>query len=107
MDHKIVHIMPLHLVDVEEEENNYIKKHFNDRAKLVYKKARLNIKNIKLISSAIKWCYGCNNYGERDKTMNAGVSSDECSRCNEIGTWEHLVHCRNKVSIRVEFILHV
>ena len=54
-------------VDAEEEECNYINSKFKDRAKLVDKMARMNIKKIQLSASAMKCYYGHNRYGERDK----------------------------------------
>ena len=51
-------------VNVEEEESDPVKK---DRAKLVDVMVRMKIKKMQLSESAIKFYYGCNHYGERDK----------------------------------------
>ena len=37
--------------------------------------------------------------------MNAGASTDECPRCSEIETWDHVVQCRKTVNMRADFIL--
>ena len=37
--------------------------------------------------------------------MNAGTTNSECPRCIEVETWEHVVQCRKKVSMRAEFTL--
>ena len=92
-------------VDAEEEDNNYIKNKFNDRAKLADKKTRVIIKKTQLTALDMKCYYGCNHYGEREKTINAGASSDECPRFSEIETLENFAQCRNTVSMRVDFIL--
>ena len=78
---------------------------FKDKAHLIDKILRMTIKKIKLSASAIKYYYGCNNYGERDKINNEGTLVDECPRCSETEAWEHVMQCRKKVSMRTEFIL--
>ena len=55
--------------------------------------------------SAMKFCCGCNHCGERGKTINDEVSSDKHVRCSEKETWDHVVQCRNTVSMRAEFVL--
>ena len=51
-------------------------------------------------------CYcGYNHCSERDNLINAGTSTDECLRCSEIETWEHVVQCRKTFIMRAEFIL--
>ena len=54
-------------VDTEKEEGNYVINKFKDRANLIDKKARINIKKIILSESVMKCYYGCNHYGERDR----------------------------------------
>ena len=39
--------------------------------------------------------------------MNAGISTDECPRCSETKTWEHVVQFRSTVSMRHEFIFQL
>ena len=92
-------------VDVEEEESDYVISKFKYRANLVDKMTRINIKKIPLLESAMKYYYGCNHYGKRDKVTNVGASTDECPRFNEIETWKHVVQYSKTVSMRAEFIL--
>ena len=71
------------------------------------KMARMDIKKMKLIASAMKCYYGFNHYDERVNTINVVTSTYECTRCSEIETWEHVVQCRSTVSMRAEFILQL
>ena len=89
----------------EEEESDYVISKFKDRANLVEKMERINIKKIPSSESEMKWYYGCNHYGERDKLINVGTSTDECPRCSDIETWEHAVQCSKKVSNIADFII--
>ena len=67
--------------------------------------SRIIIKKIQSSASVVKWYCGWNYYGEWDKLINAGTSTDEFPRCSEIETWEHAVRRRKKLSIRAEIIL--
>ena len=58
-----------------------------------------------MVAYSIKCYYRCNHCEERDKIINNGVSSNECTRCRENETWEFGVQYRSIVSIREEFIL--
>ena len=78
---------------------------FKDRENLLDKMSRMNTKKMQSSASAMKYYYGCNHYGERDKLINAGISIDECPRWSEIKAWEHVVRYRKTVSMRAEFIL--
>ena len=33
-----------------------------------------------------------------------GTTTNECRRCSEVETWEHVVQCRKIVNMRVEFV---
>ena len=63
-----------------------MKSKFKDRAKLVDKMERVNIKKMALTALEMKLHYGFDHYGERDKAMHAGISTHECPRCIEIET---------------------
>ena len=78
---------------------------FKDKAHLIDKNVRMNIKKIQLSASTMKFYYGCNHYGERKKIINPGNSTDECPMCSETKTWDHVVQCRKIVSVRAEFML--
>ena len=92
-------------IDAEEEEKEYVANKFKEHNHLVDAMARKNLKKIPLPASACKYYCGYNHYGEIDQLVNAGTTTNECPRCSEVETWEHVVQCRKTVSMRAGFTL--
>ena len=91
--------------DSDEEKSDCIMNTFKDKVKSVDKMAKVSIKKTQLTASAMKCYCSCNHYGGREKIINEGTRTDECPRCSESETWEHVVKYRSTVSMIAEFIL--
>ena len=62
---------------------------------------------MQLTALAMKYYYGFDHYGEKDKIINTGTSADESPRHSETETWGYVVQCRSIVRMRVEFIFQL
>ena len=58
----------------------------------------------KVITSTIKCAHGFNHYGLRHAMINDNLIEANCSRCNQVETWDHVVKCSETIEIRREFI---
>ena len=74
------------IIDTEYSENEYVKKKHGYKYDFIDKKARNTFKVGRVIISMIKYVYGYNHYGKRDKMINDYMVETICPRCELIKT---------------------
>ena len=52
----------------------------------------------------IKCAHGYNHYGLREAMINDCVVEAQCPRCEQVETWDHVIKCRETISLRKEFV---
>ena len=77
------------MIDIIEEEKRYLVEKFPINEDLIDQQARLNLPKLKLTPASIKYWYGINHYGQRDREINRGTISFEYLRCSEIKSWSY------------------
>ena len=82
-------------IDAKNSEENYAKAKFGCKIEFIDVKARSTFKINKITTSMMKCAHGNNHYGERDAIMNKDITNQECPRCNEIESWNHVIKCKN------------
>ena len=60
---------------------------------------------IKIIKTSMMKCaHGHNYHGEREVMMNEDITNQECLRCDEIESLDHVIKCKNIGNVRVECV---
>ena len=88
--------------DAENSEENHAKEKFGHETEFVDAKARIAFKTIKMTTLITKRAHGHNHHGERDALMKKEITNQECPRCNEIESQDHVIKCKNTRHMRVE-----
>ena len=90
------------MINVENSEENCAKAKFGHKTESVDVKARSVFKINKITTPMIKCAHGRNHYGEIDRLTNDDVTNQECPRCDETESWDHVNKCKHTKKIRVE-----
>ena len=52
----------------------------------------------------INYSHRYNHYGVRNVMFNNNLTEADCSRCNELETWDHVIKCPKTRELQKEFI---
>ena len=94
----------LRVIDSKEEERKQAKKKLEYKVNFVDLEARNSFRANNVTTSIIKCAYGFNHYGLRHSMINDNLIEENCPRCNQVETWDHIIQCNNMVRLRREFI---
>ena len=94
----------IRIIDVREEEKKYVNKKFRYKADFIDIEARNSFQMSKVTISMIKYANGYNYYELRDVMINNYMVEAYYLKCNLVETWDHVIKCREAISLRKEFI---
>lgn len=91
-------------IDAQRCEKAYAKSRLRNNYDIFDIKARNAFTKTRVTTAMIKCAHGINPYGIRMDMINKKEYGNECPRCSEDETWEHVIKCRKTINIRKEFI---
>ena len=92
------------MIDAREEENKYVEKKYRHKKDFIDMEVRNSFQMSKVTISMIKYAHGYNHHRLRDAMINNYVVEAHCPRCNLVEIWDHIIKCRETISLRKEFI---
>ena len=94
-------------IDAEIDENKYAWKKLRDNYDFYDIEARNSFTKSKVTTSMIKCANGMNPYGVQNNMINKQIIGNECPRCSEVETWEHVVKYKETIPLRRKFIIQL
>lgn len=94
----------IRIVDAEKSLEDYVKVKYKYHHDFIDLEARRTFNSKEVTPSIIKCAHGFNHYGVRDALINKGLTEEECPRCNQVETWDHVIKCGKVRSLQREFV---
>ena len=94
-------------INTKEEESRCIKHKFKDKADLIDMIETDDAKRLKKIALSMKYYYGLNYYGERNKKINRRTIAAEYLKYSSIELQKYIVQYQKTIGMRNEFILNM
>ena len=85
----------------------YVKKKFPYHHDFIDLEAGKVFNNEAVTSSIIACSHGFNHHGLRDSMINKNDKGDDCLRCSQTKTWDHVVKYTKTIEMRRDFIFNL